>query len=44
MSTRPAGIVLGELEARRAYAAAGGFGSVPVNTSTIQTIYVRSSQ
>jgi hypothetical protein len=35
MSTRPAGIVLGVLEARCAYAAAGGLESEPVNSGTI---------
>jgi hypothetical protein len=35
MSTRPAGIVLSVLEARCAYASAGGFESEPVNSSTI---------
>jgi hypothetical protein len=35
MSTRPAGIVLGVLEARCAYAAAGDSESEPVNSSTV---------
>jgi hypothetical protein len=35
MSTRPAGIVLGVLEARCAYAVAGGYESEPVNSSNI---------
>jgi hypothetical protein len=34
MSTRPAGIALSLLEARCAYAAAGGFESEPVHSST----------
>jgi hypothetical protein len=35
MSTRPAGILLGVLEARYAYVAAGDFEREPVNSSSI---------
>jgi hypothetical protein len=38
MSTRPARIAFGVLEAHCDYAAAGGFGSEPVKSGAIQAI------